>query len=107
MTTESVKWEESETFKSLQGKPHLGFAIKGWRKCEEITQTELAKQLGISKQLLSRYEAGQQLPSLQRTMEIAQALDAPVGLWLQYRLNDEMARMGLNATITVVFKEAV
>jgi hypothetical protein len=40
-------------------------------------------------------------------MEIAQALDAPVGLWLQYRLNDEMARMGLNATITVVFKEAV
>jgi transcriptional regulator with XRE-family HTH domain len=106
MTTEFTKWDDSEAKASLEGLPQLGLAMQSWRKCQTISQTDLAKRLGISKQLLSRYEKGHQLPSLQKTLELAQLLDAPVALWIQYRLDDEIKALGLDAEITVTFKHA-
>jgi transcriptional regulator with XRE-family HTH domain len=77
----------------MQEESQLGLAIRSWRKCQDLTQTEVAKHLGISKQLLSRYEKGVQLPSLQKTLEMAKILEAPVALWLKYRLDDEIKQL--------------
>jgi DNA-binding XRE family transcriptional regulator len=56
----------------------FGDLIRTWRKCDGLTQSQLAEKLGISTQLLSAYERGIQLPTLKTGIKLAQ----DVGLFL-------------------------
>ena len=87
----------------------LGRSIRTWRKTHEdtMTQEQLAHKLGISKQQLSAYERSEKLPSLQKTIEMATLLNAPLSLWIRYRIQDEMRSVGLDADVKVVLKNVV
>jgi transcriptional regulator with XRE-family HTH domain len=106
MTIDSVNWKDSPVFQALEEDPQLGSSIRAWRKCQDITQEQLAKQLGISKQLLSRYERGEALPSLKKTLEMASLLDAPVEVWLDHRLTDEVKSLGLPVTVHLTWNKS-
>ena len=49
--------------------------LKELRKSKKITQKELAQKLGVSISVISRYEAGNIIPTPERLEEIAEALD--------------------------------
>ncbi len=57
----------------------LGSALRRLRMQRAITQTDLARQAGITKAMLSKYERGRQHPALGTLERILDALDASLG----------------------------
>lgn len=56
----------------------FGDNLKRYRKQHNLTQAELAEKLGTSKQVISRYEAGQRSPKISVAAQFAQALGVPL-----------------------------
>lgn len=54
--------------------PTVGSMLKNHRECEELTQTQLAKILGISKSHLSDIENGRKFVSIERAKDFARRL---------------------------------
>ena len=52
--------------------------LKQFRKRKDITQEELAKQLGVSRQTINAIETGKYNPSLELALEIAKYFNADV-----------------------------
>ena len=61
-------------------------ALKRIRLERKLTQEEFAKQLGTTKQVISRYESGQRIPKLSVASEFAKKL----GVTLTEMTGDEM-----------------
>lgn len=62
---------------------HLGPALRLLREQEGLSQTRLAREAGMSKSQLSKYETGKELPKLDSLARILRALDVQP-LWLFY-----------------------
>ena len=60
---------ESEKYRKI------GAKIKFYRQLKNIGQTDLAGQVGITSQYLSKIECGKQMPSLQVLLLIADKLE--------------------------------
>ena len=58
--------------------PNLGKVLKGLRKNANMTQQELAKELGISKSVISGYEQDARLPSTSLLLKIAKVFSVSV-----------------------------
>ena len=52
----------------------FGQMLSSWRKCEEMSQAELARKLDISTQKLCDVEKGRRFIGVDRAVEWAQAL---------------------------------
>ena len=96
--------EDSSVFQDIVKNMSLGSVMRSWRKCDDLTLEAVAKRLGISKQLLGDYERGNKLPSLSKTIEIATILEAPVELWIRYRIEAELNTLGYEAKTIEVRK---
>jgi transcriptional regulator with XRE-family HTH domain len=59
----------------MSWKHELGRQIKQERESAGLTQAELATQLDVSRQMISRYEAGQDAPAVDVLVEMARILD--------------------------------
>jgi transcriptional regulator with XRE-family HTH domain len=62
---------------------HLGPALRLLREQADLSQTRLAREAGMSKSQLSKYEKGRELPKLDSLARILRALDVQP-LWLFY-----------------------
>jgi len=103
-----IDFEDMPEFEDQRRNMTLGRSMRSWRKCDALNLTAAATKLGISKQLLSEYERGIKLPSLRRTLEMAEILGGPSALWLHYRLQDELRPLGFEPTInTCLFKPII
>ena len=58
--------------------PNLGKVLKDLRKNANMTQKELAKELGISKSVISGYEQAARLPSTSMLLKIANVFNVSV-----------------------------
>ena len=79
----------------------FGQSLRSFRKCEEWTLEQTAQKLGVSKQLLSAYERGKQLPSLAKVVEMADVFGTDPSVWVHYRVQDEMRLIGFESTIQI------
>lgn len=61
----------------------IGQFIKTMRKKEKITQKELAEQLNVSPQAVSRWENGDSLPDTMLLLDLSKCLNVSVDLILQ------------------------
>lgn len=98
MTTEQDDFIPAEQFFRELGLPDrltYGMLVRTWRKCDDLTQVEAARKLGISKQLLSAYETGKQLPSLRLGTEIAETLGLYMPQAIRALIEDQVAQAGL------------
>lgn len=59
----------------MSWKKNLGEQIKAARKKSGMTQQKFADRIGVSRQMVCRYENGSDLPSLDTLSKIAGALD--------------------------------
>jgi transcriptional regulator with XRE-family HTH domain len=59
----------------MNWKHELGRQIKQERESAGLTQAELASQLDVSRQMISRYEAGHDAPAVDVLVEIARVLE--------------------------------
>lgn len=86
-------------FQQWENEVTLGRVMKNWREAEDLTQEKVAHLLGVSKQVLSAYENNRKLPSIKKTIEIAEKLGASAKMWLIYRLETELRLQGLHYTV--------
>lgn len=56
--------------------------LKTLRKSKILTQTELAKKIGLTKQAISKWCSGKNKPSLDTTFRLAKALNIDVSVVL-------------------------
>lgn len=56
----------------------IGTKIREARKSKDLTQTDIADRIGITYQQVQKYESGKSSITIQRAMEIAEAIDIPV-----------------------------
>ena len=56
----------------------VGERIRAYRKGANLTQTELANQIGVTFQQLQKYEKGSNRVGAGRLMHISRALDVPI-----------------------------
>lgn len=77
-------------------------AIEAHRKCEEVSQKNFAKMLGISAQSLCDIEKGRRIPSPRRAAKIAKQIKEPEIFWIRLALQDMLTQEQLNYTVSVV-----
>lgn len=74
----------------------IGRAIARERAARELTQEQLAEQLGVEQETISRFERGTTLPPLQRLIQLADIFDLPLEALLRGTTNraaDEAAEI--------------
>lgn len=59
------------------------------RKFHNMSQEELAEMIGVSRQTLSKYETGESLPDIEKSMALANAFNVSVDDLVNYRKDDE------------------
>ena len=61
------------------------FNLRKIRRDRDITQVELAKELGVSPILITNYETGKTNPSLERLVQISIILDCDLNDLIKYK----------------------
>ena len=85
---------------NLIGEPEtIGNTLLALRKCEEITQANFAKQIGISKQLLCDIEHGQRPVGIKLAINFAKALGMNPKSFIRLTLQDVVNRENLHYTV--------
>ena len=75
--------------------------ILAHRLSEEMTQIEMAKKLGISKQSLCDLEKGRKIPSPLRAAQISKKLGMLPESFIELALQDQLRESKLDFTISV------
>ena len=87
---------------TLSGSPlTLAKLLRSIRQGEEMTQSEFADQLGVSKQHLSHVENGRKVVSPERAARWAALLGYAESQFVRLALQDELERAGLRYTVAV------
>ena len=90
-----------EDFEKEHGPLTFGEALVSYRLGEEISQSEMAKKIGISPQSLCDMENGRRIPSPKRAVKIAQIIGEPERFWIKLALQDGLRREKLDFRVTL------
>jgi len=103
MTTKRLSdSSESELERKLLGRPlTFGEAVEALRVRDEITQSVLAKKIGISRQYLCDLEKGRRLVSPEQAARFAKAFGHPPRVLVQLALQDSIRASGLKLRVAV------
>ncbi|WP_440681951.1 helix-turn-helix transcriptional regulator [Cysteiniphilum halobium] len=95
MNIDAIKYLDN-----LIGEPEtIGNTLLALRKCEEITQADFAKQIGISKQQLCDIEHGRRPVGIKLAISFAKALGMNPKSFIRLALQDVINRENLHYTV--------
>ena len=87
--------------KLADGPLTLGRAIESVRKCDDLSQDECAKKLGISKSHLCDVEKGRKIVSPERAARWARALGYPESVLVRLAIQGELDAAGLKYKVEI------
>lgn len=79
----------------------FGMMIKSIRLADDISQSDMAKKLGISKQHLCDLEKERKAVSIERAAFFAEKLEQPIELFVKVALQDQIKQAGLDLEVTI------
>jgi transcriptional regulator with XRE-family HTH domain len=92
----------TKLLEKLTGGPlTLGRAMESIRKCEELSQDECAKKLGVSKSHLCDVEKGRKTVSPERAAKWARILGYPESVMVRLALQGELDAAGLKYKVEI------
>ena len=105
MTTKKLakqtKWYTLADLEKKYGPRTVGDLLRSHRMCEEISQTDFADMLGLSRANLCDIEKGRKFVSLERAAKIADTLDQPRELLIQIALDDMLRAAKLKYRVSL------
>lgn len=84
----------------------FGEFVKDIRECDEISQTELAKRMRVSRQFIHAVEKDKANVSLEMVIKIARALGCPYEAFVEIFLNDMLRKSGIKKVVHLESKAA-
>ena len=88
-------------FEKEHGPLTFGEALESYRLGEEISQSDMARRIGISAQSLCDIEKGRRIPAPKRAAKIAQVIGEPEMFWIKLALQDSLRRENLNFNVSL------
>ena len=94
--------------KALKDIPSSSFSdfVKDIRECDEISQTELAKRMHVSRQFIHAIEKDKARISLEMAIKIARAFGYPYEAFVEVFLNDMLRKSGIKKVVHLESKAA-
>ena len=80
--------------KQIGGPLTLGGTLEAIRLCDEISQVEFAKTLGMSRSYLCDLEKGRKRASAEKAKEYAEVLGYSVNLFIELAIQDQLKFIG-------------
>jgi transcriptional regulator with XRE-family HTH domain len=99
MTIKKSNADTDKFFDGLLGKKSLGKTLHAIRLSDEVSLTDFAKKLGISKQTLYDVESGRSLVAPQRASRFAKKLGYSEKVFITIALGDLLRKEGLKYTV--------
>lgn len=94
--------EAEKYLDKLRGGPlTFGQLVESHRLCDEISQAELARRMGISRSQLCDIEKGRKLVSAVRAAQFARVLGYPVTVFVAAAIEDQLRRAGLKLKVSL------
>ena len=90
-----------ELFESIDGPMTLGGMLWSLRMCDEISQSEFARRLGVSRSHLCDVEKGRKLVSPERAAAWAKVLGFPETVFVKLALQEQLDRAGVKMNVQV------
>jgi transcriptional regulator with XRE-family HTH domain len=90
-----------EFFESLYGPLTLGGLLWSMRMCDEISQAEFARRLGVSRSHLCDVEKGRKVVSPERAAAWAKVLGFPETVFVKLALQEQLDRAGVKMSVQV------
>ena len=103
MTTKKLKGSsEREFIEGLLGRPlTFGDTVQALRLRDGLSQTDLAKRIGISRQYLCDVEKGRRLVSIEQAARFAKAFGHPPTVLVQLAIQDDVRASVLKLKVSV------
>jgi len=90
-----------ELFESLHGPMTLGRMLWSLRACDEISQSEFARRLGVSRSHLCDVEKGRKVVSPERAAAWAKILGFPATVFVKLALQEQLDKAGVKMSVEV------
>ena len=90
-----------ELFESLYGPVTLGGMLWSLRMCDEISQSEFARTLGVSRSHLCDVEKGRKVVSPERAAAWAKVLGFPATVFVKLALQEQLDKAGVKMNVQV------
>ena len=84
----------------------FGEFVRDIRECDEISQTNLAKRMHVSRQFVNAVEKNKANVSLEMVIKIARALGYPYEAFIEVFLNDMLRKSGIKKVVHLESKAA-
>jgi len=104
MITKKIK-SAREALKDVL-KSSFGEFVRDIRECDEMSQTELAKRMHVSRQFINSIEKDKANVSLDMAIKIARALGYPYEAFVEIFLNDMLRKSGIKKVVHLESKAA-
>ncbi len=101
MSTKKNKTLAKEAIRKVTGHISFGDMLCSHRINQDISQVQMADNLGISKQMLCNIEKGRKLVSVERAALFAKKLKMPPKVFAKYALQDQLIRAGLKGEVSI------
>ena len=100
MSTESQKSEAISFLESFRGGPlTFGRMIESFRKCDEVTQEQLARKMRMSKAHLCDIEKGRRMVSAERAARFARVMGYMVEQFVAVAIEDQLRKAGIKLKV--------
>ena len=84
----------------------FGEFVRDIRECDEISQTELARRMRVSRQFIHAVEKDKANISLEMAIKIARKLGYPYEAFVEIFLNDMLRKSGIKKVVHLESKAA-
>lgn len=84
----------------------FGEFVRDIRECDEISQTELAKRMQVSRQYINAIEKDKANISLEMAVKFAHTLGYPYEAFVEIFLNDMLKKSGIKKVVHLESKAA-
>ena len=95
------KINAKKSIRNLTGHISFGEVLNSFRVSKELSQVEMAKALGVSKQDLCNIEKGRKIVSIERAVKFAKSLKYSPTVFAKYVIEDQLRRAGLPNQIKI------
>lgn len=95
------KWYTIEDLEKKIGPLTFGDVLESFRLCDEMSQKDFAKKMGISPANLCDLEKGRKIPSPKRAKMLAKRLGLPDLMLIQIALQDQLRANNIHCKVSL------